>query len=267
MRKEREKATRIKVPNDQKIIRVKIAEGGKSLVYYTKPEDDNGKILGLAEYKLEQKFPIIDVEEISVEDEFLQIEPSNANGRRIKKSIIEAKKRNMKNFRIAAIDPSYDKKENMLIYEPENKPAVGYSYFWWRLQAQRFCYKKNSRLISPLEMDVALGILIKNLYENEGYTKEEAWYAVCCNSKRLGHYYNAAKSKDNFEKTGKRKVGPFYDLANTSKVTYNPETDEFFEYGGAYTNCSKTYPLAYVDKFINIDKARDLATGKIVMDV
>lgn len=267
MRRDREKATRIKVPKDQKIVRCEIADDGKSLVYYTKPEEDNGQILSLTEYKLEQKFPIVDIEGISLEDEFLQIEPSYSNGRRIKENIIKAKKNNMKNFRISAIDPSYDKKENMIIFEPENKPAVGYSYFWWRLQARRFCYKKNSRLISPLEMDVALGFLIKNLYENEGYSKEEAWYAVCCNSKRLGHYYNAAKPKNHFEKTGKRKVCVFYDLANTSKIAYNPETGEFVEYGGAYTNCSKTYPLAYTEQFINIDKPRELSTGKIVIDI
>lgn len=73
--------------------------------------------------------------------------------------------------------------------------------------------------------------------------------------------------KNCFIKFQIRKIGDFWDLANTSKITYDPETGGFFEYGGAYTNNSKTYPLAYADNFSNIDEPRELSVGKIVMDI
>lgn len=263
MRKEKEKATRVRAPKGQRVVRVEIAEDGKSLVYYTKPDYESENILK----ELDVKFPIIDIENITLEDDFLQFEPPYSCGKRIKENVIKAKQRKMKNFRIAAIDPSWDKEYEELVFEIGNKPAVDKSYFWWRAHARKICYKKKSRLISPIEMDVFLGFLIKYLYEKEGYSLREAWYAVCCNSKRLGHYYNSAKSKDGFEKTGKRNIGSFYDLANTCKIAYDPETGEFFEYGGAYTNNSKTYPLACIDHFINIDMPRELSVGKIVMDI
>ena len=263
----KEKRFVVKAEKGQKITRVKISDDGKSLVCFTEVDGDQGKVLSLPEDNLNEKFPIVDIEGISEDDEFLSFIPQDSNGKRIKESIFKAKKEKMKNFRISAIDPSLDNDKEKIIFEEGHKPAVGKSYFWWRTQASKFCYKKNSRLISTIEMDVFLGNIIKYLYENKGYKIEQAWYAVCCNSKRLGHYYNAEKAKSDFEKTGKRKIGTFFDLANTSKIAYDPNTESFFEYGGAYTNNSKTYPLAYIDNFSNVDKPRELSVGKIVMDI
>ena len=263
----KEKKFVVKAKKGQKITRVKISDDGKSLMYFTEVEGDQGEILSLSEDNLNEKFPIVDIEGISEDDEFLSFTPPDSNGKRIKESIFKAKNEKMKNFRISAMDPSLNGDKEEIIFDKGFKPAVGKSYFWWRVQARRLCYKKNSRLISPIEMDVFLGSIIKYLYENEEYKIEEAWYAVCCNSKRLGHYYNSSKSKNVFEKTGRRKVGDFFDLANTSKITYDPETGGFFEYGGAYTNNSKTYPLAFMENFSNIDIPREVSVGKIVIDV
>ena len=56
-------------------------------MYFTEVDGDQGKVLSLPEDNLNEKFPIVDIEGISEDDEFLSFIPQDSNGKRIKESI------------------------------------------------------------------------------------------------------------------------------------------------------------------------------------
>ena len=56
-------------------------------------------------------------------------------------------------------------------------------------------------------------------------TNAEAWYAVCTNSKDLGHCRNSVNAKYDFEMTGSREVCGFYDLGNCTKYLERDKED------------------------------------------
>ncbi len=68
-----------------------------------------------------------------------------------------------------------------------------------------------------------LGVLIKKLVES-GWRIADSWYAVCSDSKKIGHYWDSVETLHAFEPTGSRCICGFCDLANTNKIlTCNTE--------------------------------------------
>ena len=253
----------------QKILRVEIVNDGRGIKYYTIPELECKKGQpqpGSKEF--EKMFPIVDIEGISLEDEFMQYEPQTDNEKRVKASIIEAKKNGMRNFRIPSMDPSFDDDEETIIYCTGRKPAVGKSPIWWYKNAPKFMPSKNSRLKDDRQADIVLGVMrIKQLVEKEGYKVAEAWDAVCNDSKKLGHYWNSKNAKHELERTGSRQIGNCFDLGNTFKIVKDSVFSDFMSVGGYYNQNSSTHPLAYMRRYSENEYINcEYIVGELVLD-
>ena len=133
------------------------------------------KITTKSKYNFSELFPIVEASMLSLEDKFLKHNPETVRQVRLKKSIINAIKLGGYDFRHHIIDPSEDSKGN-IIFREGNRPAVGNSTEWWNEKAQSYMPVKNSRLGIKREYDMFLGVLIKELIEEQGYHVREAWY-------------------------------------------------------------------------------------------
>lgn len=79
----------------------------------------------------------------------------------------------------------------------------------------------------------------------EGWSMADAFYAVCTDSTRLGHYWNSEKARHDFEVTGSRKIAGKCDLANTYKILRNDEkAGGFWVASGDYSIDGDDFPLA-----------------------
>ena len=263
MCKTTEQTMTVSLPKGASNIRVEIceAEGYVNITYYQREGRYEGKTF-------EEMFPIVDIENVSLEDSFMQYEPETERGKRIKASIIAAKRIGMKNFRIPAMDPAFDDDGETIIYCAGRKPAVGKSPEWWYKNAPKFMPSKNSRLKDDLQADVVLVVMrIKYLVEEKGYKVAEAWKAICDNSEKLGHYIYLKKGKHKFETTGSRQIGKCFDLGNTCKIVKKREASGFVLFGGSYCYGSFIYPLADAFSIIDPVDVYSFSVGELVLDV
>lgn len=274
----------------EKITRVNIIDGGKALeIVFSVSESEekkseivetNVEIQEFEEKKsetleanvisqeFEEIFPIVDIENVSLEDRFMQYEPENDLAKRVKKSIIEAKRIGMKNFRIPAMDLSLDDDGKTIVYCAGRKPAVGKSAKWWNENAPKFMPNKNSRMRDDLEHDVVLGVMqIRYLVEEKGYKVKDAWEAVCVDSRELGHYFNSKNAKRKFETTGSRQIGKCFDLGNTCKIVKEHRTSGFLLFSGRYDKYSFNCPLAHAESVTNSEFNFFGSVGELVLDV
>ena len=161
----------------------------------------------------------------------------------------------------------HSEENGKIVYKVGNKPAVGHSPIWWAKQFKAFMPSKNSRTSNELQWAALLSRHMKYLFEEKNYTIEEAWRAVCNDSRDIGHYWNSVGAKHDFEPTGSRKVGDFFDLANTCKILVKSDGSGFLIAGGDYTNKSAECPLAVLETFNNPNKIFRSSVGLLVLDV
>ncbi|MBP3284928.1 MAG: hypothetical protein J6M02_05465 [Clostridia bacterium] len=162
-------------------------------------------------------FVLIEASKLSQEDAFMKHKPRTEEEEIFKERLVSAIRRGVKDFYRPRIDPSFTKDGNGICYKAGKKPAVGKSYDWWDKVAKKFNPARKSRLGTMSEYVAFLGVLIKTLVA-EGWSVEEAWDAVCNDSKTLGHYRNSEDTKQGFEPTGSREVYGFFDLSNAWKI-------------------------------------------------
>lgn len=213
----------------------------------------------------DEMFPIVEVSKLSLDDEFLKHKPKTKKQRKLKNSIVEGIKFGLSDFRCPTMDPSEDKNGN-IIFKKGSNPAVGHTSSWWDKKALQFMPTKNSREGIQKEYDAFLGVLIKELL-NLGYTVEEAWEAVCDDSCELGHYKNSKNSKPYLEPTGSRKVGRWYDLANTYKIIKKDDGSGYLIASGSNAIVSDYSSLSTLAKFYYPYEACDCSVGWVVLDV
>jgi len=188
-------------------------------------------------------FVCIKASELSLDDEFMQYQPKTDREKKFKEWLEEVIKKGIDDFWRPRMDPSFDKKGN-ICFKAGEKPAVGKSYKWWRENARKFNPKRKSRLGTKSQYIAFLGVLIKALVA-EDWDIDEAWNAVCNDSKKLGHYWNSENAKHTFEPTGSRAIAGFYDLANAYKIlAEDEEAGGFWVAGGSYYFDGDYYPLA-----------------------
>lgn len=253
----------------QKIVWTEIIDDGQGIrYYYTVPESESKKVqLQVGNEEFEKMFPIVDIENVSLQDNFMQYEPETDLEKRVKANIIRAKEIGMKNFRKPCMDPSFADDGETIIYCAGEEPAVNKSALWWYEKASKLMPEKNIRMIDDLQKDAWLGILIKELVEDEIYEVKEAWKAVCVDSKYIGHYRNSKNPKYYFERTGSRKIGKWYDLGNTCKIVKKREASGFVIFGGSCSSRGDSHPLAYVVSINNPDDDYNACVGEFVLDV
>jgi len=189
-------------------------------------------------------FVFVEASKLSLKDEFMKYKPKTAREEKLNKQLTEVIKNGIKDFWRPKYDPSFNEEGTGICYVEGKRPAVGKSYNWWNKVAKAFCPERHSRLGTKSEYVAFLGVLIKKLVES-GWEVEEAWSAVCNDSRELGHYWNSQNAKHAFEDTGSREICGFFDLINTYKIlAYDEEAGGFWLAGGIYGNYGDCYPLA-----------------------
>lgn len=232
------KTTTFKLPAGQ-IIEVKRLEDGTYEVLI-EVDDENEVKSELSD----SDFILIDAENLSMNDKFMQYEPKDEIESEKKDLISEAIQKGVKNFYRPRGDVSFTADGKGICYAPGKMPAVDKSFNWHEKAAKNFMPERNSRLGSKYEYAAFLGILIKKLVA-EGKTVETAWNEVCCDSRELGHYGNSENAKYDLEPTGSREICGFCDLGNAYKILARDDKEDGFWLAGG--NCyydSYETPLA-----------------------
>lgn len=209
---------------------VSLPEGVENI----RTSEDNTEVETRENY--EQYFSLVEASKLSLNDEFLKNTPQTKKQEEFKQMVVEAIKSGLSDFKAQTIDPSVDE-NGKIYYKPGSKPGIGYSPNWWHKNAIKVVPGK-SRQGTTVERIVFLAVLIKS-----GLATLEQ---ICDHSEEIGHYRDSEDAKYDFEETGSRPVGEFYDLGNTCKITENKEDGGFSFVGGDYYNFGSNYPLANV---------------------
>lgn len=254
----------LKAQNGTKFDRAEISADGQTITIYCSNECPEANTLNSSQ-NFEEMFPIVEASKLSLNDNFMKYKPQTKEQKRLKKSLEQSTKEGLKDFRRSIMDPSIDE-DGKITFKSGNKPAVGKNSYWWEENAKAFMPEKDSKQGILKEYDAFLGTLIKYLVNEENWSVENAWKAVCDDSKKLGHYWNSENAKYTFEPTGSRPVGKWNDLANTYKIVGNSETG-FSLCGGDYYDGSNFYPLAVVNSDFGPDDIRNFSVGWVVLSV
>ena len=171
--------------------------------------------------------------------DMLKYAPASETEKKFLEFLKEAVNAGVKTFKVPVCDPSIDE-NGSIQFVAGCKPAVGYSYN----ELKELAIKNDVQLGSKNQYVLFLATIIHRLVE-EGWSKADAFFAVCSDSTQLGHYRNSEKARYDFDVTGSRKIAGKCDLANTYKILRNDEkTGGFWVASGCYDDNGDDYPLA-----------------------
>lgn len=193
------------------------------------------------ETELTAEFETITVEgsDSQVYFDMLKYAPASETEKEFLEFLKEAVDAGVKTFKVPVCDPSIDE-NGSLQFVAGCKPAVGYSYN----ELKEIAIKNGVQLGSKNQYVLFLATIIHRLVE-EGWSKADAFFAVCTDSTQLGHYWNSEKARHDFEVTGSRKIAGKCDLANTYKILRNDErAGGFWVAGGIFNVGGDIRPLA-----------------------
>ena len=191
--------------------------------------------------------------------ELLKHKPASDEEARFLDDLRKANSKSVKGFEVFVNDPSMD--NGKLQFVSGCKPAMGYAYN----ELEELAKENGLRLGTKDEYILFMGWLITSLI-NEGWYENAAWFAVCTDSKKLGHYYSSKGATGDFEVTGSRMIAGKCDLANTYKVlARDGEAGGFWRAGGWCCGNSYCYPLASLDFFHGYNFCEDFGVGWFVL--
>ena len=214
------------------------------------------------ETELTAEFETITVEgsDSQIYFDMLKYAPASETEKEFLEFLNEAVDAGVKTFKVPVCDPSIDE-NGSLQFVAGCKPAVGYSYN----ELKEIAIKNGVQLGSKNQYVIFLATIIHRLVE-EGWSKADAFFAVCTDSTQLGHYWNSEKARHDFEVTGSRKIAGKCDLANTYKILKNDEkAGGFWFAGGGYYGDGGDDPLAYLNLCCNYDNHCNLSVGWFVL--
>ena len=212
------------------------------------------------ETELTAEFETITVEgsDSQIYFDILKYTPANETEKEFLEFLKKAVDAGVKTFKVPVCDPSIDE-NGSLQFVAGCKPAVGYSYN----ELKELAIKNGVQLGSKNQYVLFLATIIHRLVE-EGWSKADAFYAVCTDSTQLGHYRNSKKNK--LEVTGSRKIAGKCDLANTYKTLRNDEkAGGFWLAGGYYYSYGDYYPIADLYFCDCYDNLCDFSVGWFVL--
>lgn len=169
-------------------------------------------------------------------------------------------------FTCMTIDPSVE--DGKLVYQKGLPTKTGFSQNQWAKMLKDYNPSRNSRQMTRTEYACRNLFLIQRLVES-GYEIEEAWKAVCDDSREIGHYSNSDNPKYDFEPTGSREVCGFCDLGNTWKFIAEDPWDEaggFWAAGGYYNNDSYDLPVADLYHDDDVGSDGNCGVGMLALD-
>ena len=202
------------------------------------------------ETELTAEFETITVEgsDSQIYFDMLKYTPTSENEEKFLKFLKEAVYAGVKKFKVPVYDPSINE-NGSLQFVAGCKPAVGYSYN----ELKELAIKNGVQLGSKNQYVLFLATIIHRLVE-EGWSKADAFYAVCTDSTEIGHYLNSKNAKYDSELTGSRKIAGKCDLANTYKIFANDEKNGgFWVAGGNYFADGDDNPLAGLNFYDSYD--------------
>lgn len=202
------------------------------------------------ETELTAEFETITVEgsDSQIYFDMLKYAPASETEKKFLEFLKEAVDAGVKTFKVPVCDPSIDE-NGSLQFVAGCKPAVGYSYN----ELKELAIKNGVQLGSKNQYVLFLATIINRLVE-EGWSKADAFFAVCTDSTQLGHYWNSEKARHYFEVTGSRKIAGKCDLANTYKILRNDEKGGGFWFAsGDYKFYGFNNPLANLNRNFNYD--------------
>lgn len=245
-------------------------------------------------YTISDIFMPVKVSSLGIRD-FVKYAPITENQEKFKQEIIGVISKGIKDFWHPKFDPAFcnfrteisfsskwhkKQQEKMLeqkyihpinseiCYAPNKRPAIGKNYEWWNANAKDFWPDRSSRLGTKDEYIAFLGFILKKLILS-GWNVNAAWYAICDDSRALGHYWDSPNAqKDDFERTGKREICGFCDLGNTMKILAPncEEDDGIWIAGGCYYDEGKYNPLADLFCFISPTIYHPEGVGWIILE-
>ena len=215
------------------------------------------------ETELTAEFETITVEgsDSQIYSDMLEYTPANDAEELFLQRLKKAIDAGVKPFKVPACDPSIAE-DGSLQFVAGCKPAVGYSYN----ELKELAYKNGLELGSEDQYVLFLTTISHRLIEDYGWSKANAFYAVCTDSTQLGHYWNSENARHDFELTGSRKIGGKCDLANTYKILANDEeAGGFWLAGGCFYSNSDNDPLALLRLINYCDRRYYLGVGGFVL--
>ena len=228
----------------------------------------NSNVSGTTTSKLDENFPIVDIESISLDDKFMQYVPITKDEKRVMNSITHAKDMGLKNFRRPKFAVSFSKDRKQIAFVKGADPACGKPFEWWKKVFRNFMPELNSRISTDLHEDVFLGTLIKYLVEEEGWRVAEAWRSICRDSRKHGLYSNSGKIGMNPEKTGTKSVGKWCDLMGVCKIVERYDSpSECVAISGRHLDRSSNGYLAIQRKVNNVNGGISECSASMIMDV
>lgn len=212
------------------------------------------------------EIPVVRIEtsKLLLSDAFLQYIPQTDAQQNLKERLENMIPNGLNDFYKPIYDPSFTRQGEIAFVEGKT-PAIGKSYTWWEKAAQELLPEYGSRLGTEEEYIAFLGVLIKTLSNtpNIGFNP---WEAICDDSRELGHYWNSKEAKEDYEKTGSRKVSEFYDLANVFKALKSKDGNlGFCIASGTFLGDGQEYPIATI-KYRLRNNALNKGVGWIIFD-
>ena len=214
------------------------------------------------ETELTAEFETITVEgsDSQIYFDMLKYAPASETEKEFLEFLKEAVDAGVKTFKVPVCDPSIDE-NGSLQFVASCKPAIGYTYN----ELKEFANENGVQLGSKNQYVLFLATIIHRLVE-EGWSKADAFFAVCTDSTQLGHYWNSEKARHDFEVTGSRKIAGKCDLANTYKILRNDErAGGFWVAGGIFNVGGDIRPLADLCIYNNYDGRCDGSVGWFVL--
>ena len=174
-------------------------------------------------------FVLVDVESLSIDDEFMKYIPRDEQEMLVKSSIVDAINSQVKNF----YRPEFNWSRADTVPRRYTDWCEYPQFSVWSKAAQSYDTSRNSRLGNYAEYCAYLGVLIKQLIK-EGMTVDWAWNAICSDRKKLEEYYYTHKSAKDISESINfvRIVG--YDLKFVGLALADDSTNQrFWQAGGS----------------------------------
>ena len=179
-----------------------------------------------------EMFVLVEASKLSMNDDFIKHATKSDKQKSIKDMLVSVIQNGVKDFWCPKVDPSLDEDGN-ICFEFGQQPETEKSYTWWSDNAKTVNPERKSRLGTKSEYIAFIGVLIKALVA-DGWSVDDAWYAVCDDSRKLGHYNNPENPKRYCEATGTREVCGFCDLANTAKIVADNKYNDRYWIASSY---------------------------------
>ena len=118
-----------------------------------------------------------------------------------------------------------------------------------------------------MEYIAFLRVVIEKLVDVAGWKIEDAWYAVCDDSEKLGGYWNDLGPEFGLSDTGTFEICGLYDLVGAYKMLASDDVVEGIFRAGGTSQCSDImYPAAKIGLYGLMAAILECTTGWVILE-